>query len=281
MESRVNRYKESDNDINNQEIEIKSRSSKNQKIYDTINNQELENVSIKANSSVLTEDAPNINIAQVRDMLDKKYRDEYDRKTISIPNESSYGDIEYEKTREYDINQILNNARNENAKNDYQEERLKKLRDTQFDILKNLDIKKKDTMPSSDDVQSMGLMELINTITENELSNTEIDPLDILSDLKGDENTKVINNNQEINNVQEIKDEQKVETKESNVSNTNSINTLTDSIEFNNSDFDDFNDIGKAKSNRIVAIIILVLLGIGFLAGLLVLLNYILGWGLF
>jgi len=274
MESRVNRYNENENELNNQEIEIKSRSSKNQKIYDTIGNQELENVSIKANSSVLTEDAPNINIAQVRDMLDKKYRDEYDRKTINVPSESSYGDIEYEKTREYDINQILNNARNENAKNDYQEERLKKLRDTQFDILKNLDIKKKDTMPSSDEVQSMGLMELINTITENELSNTEIDPLDILSDLKGDESTKVINTQNEINDISQS------DVKTDN-DNSEKLSTLTDSIEFNSNDFDDFNDIGKTKSHRIVAIIILVLLGIGFLAGLLVLLNYILGWGLF
>ena len=269
MESRIDKYKNNENNIIEESGEFKSRSSKNQKIYETINNQELENVTIKANSSVLTDDAHNINIAQVRDMLDKKYRDEYDRKTISIPAESSYDDIEYEKTREYDINQILNNARNENTKNDYQEERLKKLRDTQFDILKNLDISKKDTMPSSDEVQSMGLMELINTITENELSNTEIDPLDILSDLKGDENTKVITPSEEI------------KTADDNVTTKNTLNTLTDSIEFNNNDFDDFNDIGKTKSNRVVAVIILVLLAIGFIAGLFVLLNYLLGWGLF
>ena len=268
MESRIDKYKSAENDITSESGEFKSRPSKNQKIYETINSQELENVTIKANSSILTDDAHNINIAQVRDMLDKKYRDEYDRKTINIPNESSYDDIEYEQTREYDINQILNNARNDNTKNDYQEERLKKLRDTQFDILKNLDISKKDTMPSSDEVQSMGLMELINTITENELSNTEIDPLDILSDLKGDENTKVITSNEEIKTPDDD-------------TTKNTLNTLTDSIEFNSNDFDDFNDIGKTKSNRIIAVIILVLLAIGFIAGLFVLLNYLLGWGLF
>ena len=270
MESRVDKYKDSEMENENVVPELKTRSSKNQKIYDNLNNEELENIKIKANSSVLTDDVHNINIAQVRDMLDKKYRDEYDRKTISIPEESNYQDVEYEKTKEYDINQILNNARNDNAKSDYQEERLKKLRDTQFDILKNLDMKKKDIVPSSDDTQSMGLMELINTITENELTNTEIDPLDILSDLKGDDDTKVINSESEIT-VVAVTDEPTTEP----------VTTLTDSIEFNKNDFDDFNDIGKGKSNKLAVIIVLVLLGIGFVIGLVVLLNYLLGWGLF
>lgn len=270
MESRAEKFK--DTVLEEQPVEIKSRSSRNQELYHNISNEELDSVTIKANSSVLTDDVHNINIAQVRDMLDKKYRDDYDRKTINIPEQSSYEEIEFEKTREYDINQILNSAKSENAKNDYNEERLKKLRDTQFDILKNLDLKEKDTVGAPDDPKSMGLMELINTITENELTNTTVDPLDILSDLKGDENTKMINT---------TKLTQAVEVSVTNNKEEKDVNTLTDSIEFNNSDFDDFDDINKTKSNKIVLVILFTLLGIGFVAGLVVLLNYILGWGLF
>lgn len=266
MESRVNKYNENDYSVSD-EGEFKSRSSKNQELYQNIGSEEIDNIAIKANSSVLTNDVHNINIAQVRDMLDKKYRDEYDRKTINIPDNSDIADVEYEKTREYDINQILNSAKNENQKNDYNEERLKKLRDTQFDILKNLDMQKADVTPEASDPQSMGLMELINTITEKELTTTEVDPLDILSDLKGDESTKIINTDSITTEL--AKDS------------TASTSEMTDSMEFNNNDFDDFNDITKSKSNRIIVIIIITLLGIGFAAGLFVLLNYVLGWGLF
>ena len=266
MESRVNKYIDSNDD--NVGEQIKSRSSKNQELYQNIGSEDIENITIKANTSVLTNDVHNINISQVRDMLDKKYRDEYDRKTISVPEESNYQEIEYEKTREYDINQILNSAKNGSAKNDYNEERLKKLRDTQFDILKNLDIKEKDTVPEPNDPQSMGLMELINTITEKELTTTEVDPLDILSDLKGDEDTKIINTEVVIEKSNEVQTEKAEE-------------NLTDSIEFINDDFDDFNDLTKTKSNRIVLVLIISLLSIGFIIGLVVLLNYVLGWGLF
>ena len=272
MESRAEKFK--DTVLEEQPVEIKSRSSRNQELYHNISNEELDSVTIKANSSVLTDDVHNINIAQVRDMLDKKYRDDYDRKTINIPEQSNVNEIEFEKTREYDINQILNSAKNENVKNDYNEERLKKLRDTQFDILKNLDLKQKDTVGAPDDPKSMGLMELINTITENELTNTMVDPLDILSDLKGDENTKLIN-------TSKITTEVEVSVTNNDNNEEKNIDTLTDSIEFNNNDFDDFDDITKTKSNKIVLIILFTLLGIGFVAGLVVLLNYILGWGLF
>lgn len=266
MESRVDKYKDTmlDNEV------PKSRASKNQGLYHSISNEELDGITIKTNASILTSDVQNINISQVRDMLDKKYRDDYDRKTLNIPEKSSIEDIEYEKTREYDINQILDQARNNNKNDNYNEERLKKLRDTQFDILNNLSLKKDDITAPADEASSMGLMELINTITEKELATTEIDPLDIFSDLKGNDDTKIIN-------TEKITEELNVP----EIDTTENLERFTDSIEFNKNDFADFNDIAGTKSNKILTIILLGLLAIGFIAGLVVLLNYVLGWGLF
>lgn len=259
MESRVNKY----SDGLNSDSSL-SRTKRNQDLYSKINLEDIENVEIRENSSVLTTDARDININQVKDMLDKKYRDDYEKKTLKVESDTEYNDIEYEKTREYDINQILNEAKGNNVSTNYSEERLKTLRDTQYNILKNLDMQKKDVLEPSD---SMGLMELINTITEKELTHTEVDPLDILSDLKGNDDTKIINT-----------DSIHSELVEKSVS--NDTEEFTDSIEFKNNDFDDFKDV-SGGNNNVVTFIILGMLFIAFAFGIVILLNYLLNWGLF
>ena len=82
------------------------------------------------------------------------------------------------------------------------------MRNTQYDILKDLDILKKDdeeieeediekAKPVNKEKEEKKLQELIDTITAKELIKQEdldeLDPLDLLSDLRGtDENTKVL-----------------------------------------------------------------------------------------
>lgn len=259
MESRVNKY------FDGEAVEATlSRTKRNQELYSKINLDDIDIVEIKENSSVLTTDAHDININQVKDMLDKKYRDDYDKKTLKIDNDVEYVDVEYEKTREYDINQILNEAKGNNTTSNYNEERLKTLRDTQYNILKNLDMQKKDVLEPAD---SMGLMELINTITEKELTHTEVDPLDILSDLKGNDDTKIINTDSIHSDI--VENSKSSDTQE-----------FTDSVEFKNNDFDDFKDV-SGGNNNVVMFIILGMLFVAFTFGIVILLNYLLNWGLF
>lgn len=261
MESRIERNKDIDNN------DVLSRTEKNKQLYNNINNEELNDFTINANASILTDNAYNINIAQVRDMLDKKYRDNEIKNVITVPEIENDTENEYEKTREYDINEILNKARSKSVNPDYNEERLKKLRNTQFDILKNLDVKKEEEIVEP---ESMGLMELINTITEKELTHTEVDPLDILSDLKGNDETKIINTI----NINEVSAPQ--------IDTTVNTPKLSDSIEFNKNDFDEFDDLkNESGSRKIIINTLLIFLLIGFLGGLFVLLNYLLNWGLF
>ena len=110
-------------------------------------------------------------------------------------------------------------------------------------------------------------MSLINTITSKELSKTsKLDPFDILSDLKGSDDTKVLSGIEEEVKKEETKkliEKEKLE---------NSFYTTKNA--FTQSDFDDFNDLkDDMKSTKIVIRILIVLIIIGFVAGILFFLN--------
>lgn len=212
MQSRMEKYFEDDSI--NQEIPKRSRTKKNQELYKEVSKLELEDFDLNSNVSILGDNSANINLDEIKDILDKKYHE--------TPKKKSFGDSEetltrlkLDETREYDINSILEKAKEKKEVN-YEEDRLKKIRNTQYDILKSLDImtdeeeieEKKPITPSkpnrpkeTKEESERKLKELIDTITAKELIKQEedlniegeLDPLDILSDLKGDdENTRVM-----------------------------------------------------------------------------------------
>ena len=71
--------------------------------------------------------------------MDRQYRNELGRKTILEKKEEEEIEEKLVDTKEYDINSILEKAR-KTQNVDYEKERLKKVHDTQYDILKNLNI---------------------------------------------------------------------------------------------------------------------------------------------
>lgn len=212
MQSRMEKYFEDDSI--NQEMPKRSRTKKNQDLYKEVSKLELEDFDLNSNVSIIGDNSANINLDEIKDILDKKYHE--------TPKKKSFGDSEetltrlkLDETREYDINSILEKAKEKKEVN-YEEDRLKKIRNTQYDILKSLDImtdeeeieEKKPITPSkpnrpkeTKEESERKLKELIDTITAKELIKQEenlniegeLDPLDILSDLKGDdENTRVM-----------------------------------------------------------------------------------------
>ena len=176
MKTRMEKYYDEEN--NN----IALRQQKNEKLYENINDYEVDDYKLETNATVLDNNAKNIDVEQIKKILDTKYNKQPKRRSI-IVEEDEYQEpnVSLDETREYDINAILERARSEKEV-DYEKERLKKIRDTQFDILNSLDIdsEEKEEVKTENDE----LLDLINTITAKELetqssNKEELDPLDI------------------------------------------------------------------------------------------------------
>jgi hypothetical protein len=260
MKSRMEKY------YDNHEL-TKSRLDKNENLYKEINEMDLEKFNPNNNVKVIGDNENVIDVDKIRNLLEKNYKNVPKRKSIRIDNIED-DDIELEETKEYNINSILEKAREE-KEIDYNKDRLKKLRDTQYDILSSLDLNNysKEEVDPVKTAKEEELMSLINTITSKELSKTsKMDPLDILSDLKGDENTKVLSGIEE-----EVK---KAETQEliKNEKLENSFYTTTNA--FTQSDFDDFNDLkDDLKSTKIIIRVLIVFIAIAFVVGALFFIN--------
>jgi len=145
------------------------RVSKNTKLYDEIKNSELDNFNLGSNAKVIGDNESQIDINKIKEILEKNYQEEPKKRSMKfdIPEDEPY---ELEKTREYDINAIIEQAREEKEV-DYQKERLKKIRDTQFDILKSLELEAKEQAENNNQKTKEELLELINTINLNEVQN--------------------------------------------------------------------------------------------------------------
>jgi len=241
-----------------------SRYRKNEDLYREISKSELDKFDVKSNATILGENKNEIDVEKIKKILDTKYNEVPKRRSIRLEDTEEVEE-EREITKEYDINVILEKAREQKAEN-YGEERLKKLRDTQFDILKNLDISKKED--DIEDLEENNLKSLINTIALNENRGTEdSSPLDILSDLKGGEDTEVLEGLKE-----EIKQQEKT-----NITDTQMINSFyTSSNAFKQKDFEDIDDFSESiESNNIFLKIIIAIIVIIFLIGIAILVKTI------
>lgn len=279
MNSRVEKYYDKN-------IEVGSRTARNTELYKEINKTELENFEVRSNARVIGNNRGNIDVEKIKSILDTHYNDVPKRRTIQLedPIQDQQPKTVFE-TKEYDINVILNKAR-ESKEEDYKEVRARKLRDTQFDILSNLNINREDFIEDYEQEDlakeknnsregseaAKKLEELINTITLNEQDikkekasdkqeSENTDPLDIFSDLKGSENTAVLEGLQEetANLIEQI---------EHTTSQDSSFFTRQD--QFKKSDFEDFEDLEKEGSGIFVKVII-ALLAIVFVAGVIIL----------
>ena len=106
MGSRMTKYYDDDN--------IKtSRYHKNEELYKEISKSDLEHYDIKSNATVLGENKNEIDIEKIKKILDTKYKDTAKRQSIRLEEEENVSE-EKEITKEYDINIILEKAREKN-----------------------------------------------------------------------------------------------------------------------------------------------------------------------
>lgn len=271
MQSRMDRY-------NTNHEQIKTRSQKNSALYDDVRNSMLSNFDINSNVSIITNETDDvIDMTNVKRFLDKKYGDNVPRrKSIAMPLDiqeemetKEQKDI-FEDTKEYDINSIIEKAKQ--GKNvDYTKERLKKVRETQYEILNNLNLEEKknnDEAKTARQKDEENLMNLINTITQLELNQQNSDKeyskkrvsadLDLLSDLSDEkEKTRIT--------ITEDKDED------------TSINPIVDEKDYQN----DFSDISYADKSTLIIKIIIFIVIIVLIAGAIYIVNNVLDLGLF
>lgn len=271
MNSRLDKYYE-----NNDEI-VNSRVHKNEELYKEISKSEIDGYEVKSNATVLGENKNEIDVDKIKKILDTKYNEIPKRKSIRLDDVEEEKE-EVETTKEYDINVVLEKAREQKTEN-YEEERLKKLRDTQFDILKNLDIektKRENDQDELDDLEEDNLKSLINTIALNEKNNATNTSLDILSDLKGSGNTEVLSGLKE-----EVEKKDKEETEElskTNTSTTNLVNSFyTSSNAIKKKDFEDIDDefAKDMESNNVFIKVVIGIIILVFLAGVILLIKTI------
>lgn len=304
MNTREDKY------LKNEEVTL-SRTKKNQALYEEMSEEELDGFSVDSNTTILDNNRSTIDVEKLKSMLDKKYRnpEKKVRLTRNDDEEVKYG-VNLDETREYDINEILSKAKDNNDA-DYEVERLRKIRNTNLDILNGLSLA--DKMDDEDDEdkeekdESKKLRELIDTINMKESLSDGADPLDILSDLKGDDDeTKVLGAKDDFMkettkeapvirgldklNLKEEKDlaseikKPKVEKKDIDIDldKTNENTFLTTTNLFTESDFDDFNDLKEeVAGTKIVIKILIVIVILAFIVGVVFVLNKFLNLGWF
>ncbi len=276
MSSRMSKYYEED-------TEMPSRYHKNEDLYKEINKNEIDNFEIKSNSTLLGENKDEIDVEKIKKILDTKYKEATQRKSIRLEEVKEEEPV-LEDTKEYDINVVLEKAKEQKDDN-YEEERLKKIRDTQFDILKNLNVEEKendddeieeddDTTTSAeinkDSLEEENLKSLINTIAFNEHKNKEYNnSLDILSDLKGDDNTEVLEGlKEEVNSLEEDDSTEGSLPKPKEIEMTNSFYTSSNALK--KKDFEELDDDFKdtVEVNGIFLKVVIVIIVLVFLVGI-------------
>ena len=262
MDTRINKYNESDR---------MSRVSKNSDLYKQINNSELDNFNVHSNATVIGNQEREIDVEQIKKILDKRYNDRPQRRSIRVEPREEVSRLDKDDTKEYDLTKVLEKAKDEKVET-YDEVRAKKLRNTQYDILNNLNIEETEEKEEKNLNPEENLMNLINTITINEAKKKEdkdVDPLDILTDLKGDDDTQVYESMEtSVTKITEIKEKEKENLNKEESKKETLDNSFYTSDLFKKKDFEDENDFVEDDKVGVGIKILIVLVIIVFLVGL-------------
>ena len=264
METRIDKFNES---------KSMSRVAKNSGLYKEINDSELDNFNVRSNATVIGNQDKEIDVEQIKKILDKRYNSAPRRRSIRIEPQEEVSRISVDDTKEYDLTKVLEKAKDEKVET-YEENRAKKLRNTQYDILNNLNLDASDEEVKEEKKidPEENLMNLINTITINEAkkqeSKKDVDPLDILTDLKGEDDTQVYDSITTVTKITEIKEKEKEKIDNNKDNNTIDNSFYTDNL-FKKKDFEeDSNDFVDEDKLGIGIKILIALVIIVFVVGL-------------
>ncbi len=186
--SRMDKYKNID-----EELDTQKRTTKNKNIYEDIKTTDYENINLSSNVSVIEAPMEEMNLDNIKKILDDKYNTKQ-KKDVSCETLEVETTEEIEDTKEYDLKKVLEEA-HKNKTTDYDHDRFMKLRETQYDILKSLNIEESSheqdkNKTSKDDTNLMNLIETVNYNASKNKSSTEEN--DLFSDLMGTDATDTL-----------------------------------------------------------------------------------------
>ena len=92
METRIDKYNES---------RSMSRVAKNSDLYKEINDSALDNFSVRSNATVIGNQEKEIDVEQIKKILDKRYNSAPKRKSIRIEPQEEVSRISVDDTKEY------------------------------------------------------------------------------------------------------------------------------------------------------------------------------------
>ena len=255
MRSRMDKYQTENNTF--------KRSSKNTKLYEEVYEDVYKNADYQ-NMEVI-DSAKEINLNKLKDMLDDRYDTRqyrtfknYDIEDLDIEEKPIFN----ERQKVYDINEIINEAKSKRA---FIEEAKEKQKHIDFISDRSSKYEKEYKELKSEEKE---LEDLINTMALNKENESTNEALDMLSDLKGSENTIVTNpietsfevtsDNMRTNTI--TKDIEKTLIKADKT-------FYTDSNMFTKNDFEDFStltrELKKSSRTKKTIIILFILIVIG------------------
>lgn len=173
-----------------------SRTKRNSDIYSSIELGDLSRIKTNNNVSVISEAPKQIDIEKIKKYIYMKNNEETETKrraTLDLPEKEEIR-IEREEPKEYDINTVLEKAK-ESQESNYESIRYKKINNTEYDILNKIKIEdKNDYSDVTEPIDELNTEEktIVNLI--NDISKTQsIKKDELFSDLMSDnENTVVM-----------------------------------------------------------------------------------------
>ena len=180
-----------------------SRTKRNQDIYNSTDITDLSRIKTNTNVSVISDAPKEINIEKIIsyvNSMEEPKEEKRKRVSLELPEEEEVV-VERKEEKDYDINSVLERARDK-RESDYEEERHRKLNNTQIDILKNIKITEERVETVRDDDITLPIDELeeeLNTqektivdLIQNIQSNSSKGKKDLFEDLMGDNEDTVV-----------------------------------------------------------------------------------------
>lgn len=225
----------------------RARSTRNENLYKEI--QDLDAYSnIEAVATISNNNE--IDITKVKELVKnrenykktKKYRNALNIEPVNKKEEANINFFNEEKN--YDIMDVLNKAKDEH---DEKKDEIRSLKDTHFDMIKDLKINNKDEKTNTD-----GLKDLIDNISQKDINNTE--EIGLFNDLTSD--TMV----GEASSIHKVLEQEKIDNKK--IDNTAEMDKtfFTSTMGFTEKDFEDLQNIKhKVKRNNALVIALIII----------------------
>lgn len=280
MKSRMEKYYDSNE-------EFVGRAAKNENLY------RKKDYSVYSSNETIIAPNNEIDITKLKDIIQS--REDYQRaksyRNMLSDKKFDYNDVPYEEDtyeeKNYDINEILKKVKDEKG-NISEEDKIRKLRNTQYDILSNLNIKSKNQEEAITKVdletQKAELQGLIDKVTKkNNIRNEEASllnleeqtdvtdenndsALDLLSDLKSEGHTIVTDPIKPAAEFEVNKEELVPNEKD-----PDETSFYSDSFTFSKRDFEGLQDLeieeksGSGLIKLLIVILILIIIVVGVL----------------